>query len=78
MVSNLRTFASAFYQNSIYHYEHVSIELLIYRTYWETGDIILQDHADYRWISPENLGQYDFAPADIPFAEKLRRGEIEL
>jgi 8-oxo-dGTP diphosphatase len=67
-----------FLGSNIYHYEHISIELLVYRTYWNTGVIMLQDHADYRWISPETLGQYDFAPADIPFAEKIRRGEIEL
>lgn len=61
-----------------YDYEHISIELLVYRAYWDSGDIMLRDHADYRWISPVALGQYDFAPADIPFVEKLRRGEIEL
>jgi 8-oxo-dGTP diphosphatase len=67
-----------FLGSNVYHYAHVSIELLVYRTSWETGDIMLQDHADYKWITPETLGQYDFAAADMPFVEKLRRGEIAL
>ena len=67
-----------FLGSNVYHYEHISIELLVYRTCWDSGDIKLRDHTACRWISPAALGQYDFAPADIPFVEKLRRGEIEL
>ena len=64
--------------SSIYHYDHISIELLAYRTFWEGGSISLKDHDDFAWISLEQIGEYDFAPADIPFVNKLRRGEIEL
>lgn len=63
---------------SIYHYEHASIELLAYRTYWEGGSITLRDHDEFRWVSVDELKEYDFAPADLPFVERLRRGEIEL
>jgi 8-oxo-dGTP diphosphatase len=61
-----------FFGESVYHYDHGSIKLLAYRTQWESGKITLKDHADYRWVSPEQLCEYDFAPADIPFVEKLR------
>ena len=64
--------------SSIYHYDHISIELLAYRTFWKGGNIRLKDHDDFAWVSLEQLGEYDFAPADIPFVNKLRRGEIEL
>jgi 8-oxo-dGTP diphosphatase len=63
---------------SIYHYEHGSIKLLAYRTYWEGSDISLQAHDDLSWASLDQLPSYDFAPADVAFVEKLRRGEIEL
>jgi hypothetical protein len=33
--------------------------------------------ADYRWVSSRQLAEYDFAPADIPFVEKLQNQEIE-
>ena len=64
--------------SNIYHYDHISIELLAYRTFWEGGDINLKDHDDFKWASLKQLDNYDFAPADIPFVNKLRSGEIEL
>ncbi len=49
---------------------------MAYRTFWEGGSISLKDHDDVAWVSLEQIGEYDFAPADIPFVNKLRRGEI--
>ncbi len=63
---------------SIYHYDHGSIKLLAYRAHWKSGKIALNDHADYRWVSAKALVEYDFAPADIPFVEKLQNQEFEL
>lgn len=57
---------------SIYPYSHGAIKLLAYRAHWESGKIALKDHADYRWVSSEQLTEYDFAPADIPIVEKLQ------
>ena len=45
----------------------MSIELLAYRTYWEEGEINLKDHDDFKWISLEQLAEFDFAPADLVF-----------
>ena len=64
--------------SSIYHYDHISIELLAYRTYWEDGEIDLKDHDDFKWISLEQLSEFDFAPADLVFVEKLQKGEIAI
>ena len=66
-----------FLGESIYHYDHGTIKLLAYRTFWKDGTIFLKAHDDYQWVSLDQLRDYDFAPADIPFVEKLRRGEIE-
>jgi 8-oxo-dGTP diphosphatase len=64
--------------SSIYHYDHMPIELLAYRTYWESGEIDLKDHDDFKWISLEQLSEFDFAPADLVFVEKLQKGEIAI
>jgi 8-oxo-dGTP diphosphatase len=64
--------------SSIYHYDHISIELLAYRTCWQGGIIHLNAHDDFRWISPEHLAGFDFAPADRVFIEKLQNKEIAL
>ncbi len=67
-----------FIGSSVYHYDHISINLLAFNTYWQSGDIIASAHDDYRWVEPSQLDQYDFAPADLPFVDKLRRNEIDI
>jgi 8-oxo-dGTP diphosphatase len=66
----------AFLGSSIYHYDHISIELLAYRTYWKSGEIALKDHGEFQWTSPDQLAGFDFAPADRFLIEKLRNREI--
>jgi 8-oxo-dGTP diphosphatase len=67
-----------FLGESIYDYAHGSIRLVAYRTYWQEGVISPRAHQDIAWVVVEQLQDFDFAPADIPFVEMLRRGEIEL
>lgn len=51
---------------------------MAYRTYWENGKIDLKDHDEFKWISLEQLADFDFAPADLIFVEKLKKGEIAI
>lgn len=67
-----------FFGESIYHYNHGSIKLLAYRTLWQSGKITSEAHEEYRWVSIDQFQDYVFSPADIPFVEMLRRGEIKL
>ena len=67
-----------FLGSSIHHYEHISIELMAYRTFWDGGQINSNGHKNYKWVTVDELSQYDFAPADRPFIDRLRRGEIKL
>ena len=62
--------------SSVYHYPHISIELLAYHTFWQSGNITLKVHDAFRWARVRDLHLYEFAPADIPFVNQLRRGEI--
>jgi len=63
---------------SIYHYDHGSIKLLAYITTWVAGEFTLKDHQAIEWVNIDDLSNYNFAPADIPFVEKLMSGEIML
>ena len=63
---------------SVYQYEFYTVELMAYRTKILAGEIKLIDHAAMAWVEPFELGGYEFAPADIPFVEMIRNGEIEL
>lgn len=58
--------------SNVHHYDHISIELSAYRASWVSGAISMNDHEAYRWITVDQLGKFDFAPADIPFVDMLR------
>lgn len=60
-----------FFAESHYRYDHGAIKLLAYRTLWIDGQLSLNAHADYRWVNPVQLEDFEFAAADIPFVEKL-------
>jgi 8-oxo-dGTP diphosphatase len=64
--------------SSVYHYPEISIELLAYRTVLYSGTITMNAHDEYQWVSLQDLDQYDFAPADVPFVQMIGRGEVEL
>lgn len=54
---------------SIYTYPQGSIRLLAYRVQSDPGEIRLQVHDQYRWVSAEELPGFDLLPADRPIAE---------
>jgi 8-oxo-dGTP diphosphatase len=52
-------------------YGTLTIKLIAYKARFVSGEIVLTDHDDYRWVGTEEFGEYTFAPADVPFLEKL-------
>ena len=66
-----------FFGESIYHYDHGAIKLLAYLTSFVSGNLAPKDHSAFRWVSTEQLSDFDFAPADIPLVEKLQRSEFD-
>ncbi len=63
----------SYFGESVHHYDHGAIRLMAYWANWETGKMVLNDHEDVRWVSLEQLADYDFAPADIPLVKMLQR-----
>lgn len=48
------------------------IELLVYRASFRAhGPLELNEHEELRWVSPPELGEYDFPEADRPVVKKL-------
>src|SRR5690606_39993054 len=35
------------------------------------GELRLEEHADAKWVTVDELSHYDWAPADVPIVEKL-------
>jgi len=36
------------------------------------GKLLLEEHADAKWVTADDLDQYDWAPADVPIVEQLK------
>ena len=73
---DLAVIVGDFLGSNVHHYDHISIELMVYRASWVRGAISMNDHKAYRWVTLDKLGDYEFAPADMPFLSMLRRGQI--
>lgn len=67
-----------FLGSSVYHYDHISIELMAYRAFWKGSPIRLISHQACRWISPGQLADFPFTPADLPFVRRLVSGKIPI
>ena len=39
-----------YFGESIYHYNHGSIKLLAYQTYWEGGESVPKEHEEFKWV----------------------------
>ncbi|TFE25610.1 8-oxo-dGTP diphosphatase MutT [Cohnella luojiensis] len=52
-------------------YGTVRIKLIAYLAKYSTGENRLTDHDEYRWAERDELLEYEWAPADVPFVERL-------
>lgn len=60
-----------FLGKSSYLYPHGQIELLAYYVTWDDGNIKLTSHDCIKWVSVDEIRNYDMAPADVPIVEIL-------
>ncbi|OGH98198.1 MAG: NUDIX hydrolase [Candidatus Melainabacteria bacterium GWF2_32_7] len=65
------TVVGEFICSSEYEYPHISIELLVYRVKYISGEFKLTDHDEIKWVYPHELANYNLASADIPVVNKL-------
>lgn len=67
-----------FLGSSVYHYDHISIELMGFRAFWNGAPFRLVTHQACQWVTPSRLNAFSFTPADLPFVRRLAGGEIPL
>lgn len=58
----------------VYTYEFYTVILIVYRVELWQGEFTLKDHSQAFWVSSDELEQYAFAPADLPFVQMLQDG----
>lgn len=58
---------------NIHDYGSFKIKLIGFIGEIEKGEIVLKDHDKYEWVDKYELKEFSFAPADVPFVEKILR-----
>lgn len=62
-----------FFMESRYDYDSGSISLNAFFASASKEHITYMDsHEQVKWISPQEISDYNFAPADVPIVEKLK------
>jgi 8-oxo-dGTP diphosphatase len=57
--------------SSSWKYDHATIKLLAFKATLISGELILHDHAEIRWVTSRELADYDFPEADVPIIRYL-------
>lgn len=58
---------------TVYEYDFGIVELATYYAKIIKGDIQLLEHAQMKWVKPEEIEKLDWAPADIPAIEIIKQ-----
>lgn len=56
----------------VHAYPDLTVHLTVYNATIAKGVPTLLEHNDIRWITPDEIPQYTFCPADIPILEQLK------
>ena len=68
----LKIKAKDFIVNNVCEYPGKIVDLRLYSCDHISGDFKLHDHSEYKWVSKEEIMDYDLAPADIPLANYIK------
>ena len=63
--------AVKFLVNNVCEYPSKIVDLRLYECKYVSGEFKLHDHHEIKWVTKEDIINYDFAPADIPLAEEV-------
>ena len=50
-------------------------ELIAFKVKYISGEIILNEHDDYKWVPYEKLAMFNFLLADIPIIDKIKNND---
>lgn len=56
---------------SIYDYGDVKINLIPFIAKYNSGDILLAEHKEYKWMEKQDLLTLDWAEADLPIVREF-------
>ena len=56
----------------VHEYPDITVHLTLFNAIITEGEPKLLEHNDLRWITPKEITQYDFCPADEEILERIR------
>lgn len=68
----IQTRVGQFFDQTEYHYDHLAVRLLVFQAEIVAGDLQPAVHDAIRWVTPDQMGRYRFAPADRPIVANLQ------
>ena len=63
----------ALFMDVIHEYPDLTVHLWLYNAEISEGEPKKLEHVDIRWIRPEEIGNYDFCPADEELLREIKR-----
>ncbi len=60
------------FMDVIYEYPDIEVHLTLFNSSIKEGEPKLLEHNDIRWITPAEIPQYDFCPADKEILKKIQ------
>lgn len=57
----------------VHEYPDLTVRLILYHAAIVSGEPTLLEHSDLRWITPAEIDQYDFCPADVEILAAIKR-----
>jgi 8-oxo-dGTP diphosphatase len=73
---NVEIEVGEYLETNVHNYGTFIIKLIAYFGKIKSGTMKLVDHDDVAWVSRSELKSFMFAPADLPFVEKLQGGRF--
>ena len=64
-----------FFAESVYQYDQKKVRLIAFQVYTDADITTMNAHDDVRWVTVEELLDYDLAPADVPIAKEIQKRE---
>ena len=60
------------FMDVVHEYPDITVHLTLFYAAIKEGTIKLLEHKDAKWITPEEIPQYEFCPADREILEKIK------
>ena len=60
------------YMEVVHEYPDITVRLTLFKAEIAAGEPKLIEHNDLRWITPAEIPDYDFCPADTEILKKIR------